>query len=187
MKGLNLKFLSLLLATSVVVSCDDPPNSSLTLEHNDAAIVIPGSGSNCSDKRGGTTPTPTSLGTDFFILNTFKLVWGGTNQLAQGFLRITIDHPYVEGSPVKCEISGLLFEVTFGAAPYAAKTTIDMNNPLFPQTCALGCGGLKRKAGYETTIFSTIATIEFIGYSQNSDGSDPKPVRANSQLRLNFF
>ncbi len=187
MKGLNLKFISALLTASVVVSCDDPPNTALTLQHNEAAIVIPGSGSHCTDKRGGTSPTPTSLATDFFIMNTFKLVWGGTNELAQGFIRITIDHPYLDGSPVKCEISGTLFEDTFGVPPYAAGSTIDMNDPLQLVTCAIGCGGLKRKAGHETTVFSTIASIEFIGYSQNSDGSDPKPVRANSQLRLNFF
>lgn len=169
------------------MSCDAPPDSSLTLEHNEVAIVVPGSGSHCSDKRGGTSPTPTSLATDFFIMSTFKLVWGGTNELAQGFIRITIDHPFVDSAPVKCEISGTLFEDTFGVPPYAANTTIDMNDPLNGSACAIGCGALKRKAGYENSVFSTVATIEFIGYSQNSDGTNPQPVRANSRVRLNFF
>ena len=187
LKGLNRRFIFLLLASSVVISCDEAPNSSLVLEHDEVAIVVPGKGSNCTDKRGGTSPTPTSLSTDFFVMSTFRLVWGGTNELAQGFIRITIDHPYVDGSPITCEISGTLFENTFGVPPYAANTTIDMNDPINGTACAIGCGALKRKAGYENTIFSSVATIEFIGYSQNSDGTEPSPVRANSQVRLNFF
>ncbi len=176
-----------MLATSVVVSCDDPPTGSLTLIHNEAAIVVPGSASNCTDIRTGSPPIPQSLATDFFKLSTFKLKWDGTNELAQGFLRITISHPFLQGSPVKCEISGTDFDDTFGPGPYAAGTTIDMNDPLLAPNCALGCGGLKRVAGHETSVFSTTANIEFIGYSQNTDGSDPKPVRANSQLRLSFY
>ena len=186
-RGLNLKFIISLLSASVLVSCDDPPSNSLTLQHADLTFVVPAASSNCADKRSGTSPIPASLATDSFLITPFKLVWAGSQELVHSVMTIEASHPFLEGGKFTCTISTTDMDESFGPSPHAPNTTIDMNDPLLGAACGIGCGGLKRKAGYENSSFSATATIEFLGYSQDPDGSNGKPVRTNSQVRLNFF
>jgi hypothetical protein len=179
----SLSILTLLFLFSGI-SCDSKPASSLTLSHSSEAFVVPGTASNCTDVRGGTTPYPQSVSTDFFKLTTFKLVWTGTNELVPAVIKINLEHPYIE--PVECVVSGTLLEDTFGGTEFATGT-IDMNDILLGDPCSIACGGITRTAGHENTAFSTTAVIEFTGYSQDTDGTNVKPVRTTSRARINFF
>lgn len=196
------RFANLLISLAFLVagSCDEKPDTSLDIVTNESVIVVPGSAPNCSDVRGGTSPIPQSLTADFFKLSVLHLNWNGGSTgakvLAVAALKISFDHPFIDGSPVEKYISGT--DLTYALNGTENDTrydpgTIDMNsgnpNGVFKaaHTCGIGLGGLKRVAGHENVKFSTMATLEFIGYAENSDGSDQEPVRASTHVRLNFF
>lgn len=185
-KQIIFKHLAVLLAGIITSSCDSAPNGALTLKHVDEAVAVTGATSNCTDKRGGTTPFPQSVTADFFQMATFNLDWKGTNELVPAEMTITLNHPYLDGGEYECSISGTLLEDTFGVPPYAGPALIQMNDGI-RTSCAIACGGIKKKAAYEDTSFSTIGTIEFTGYSQDPGGTNVAPVRAISRVRVEFY
>lgn len=201
MRFANFKILIGALILFSAASCDKPPSGGIDLIVSDSVLVVPGAQSTCGDIRGQTSPYATSLTADSFKITTFKVDWKGSKQLLPQLIRIKFSHPFLQGSPVTCDITSSEINAMFTgdtgisavlepSAPSQtapSSTIYDMNNAGLGAICGFGCGGLKRTVGHETSTFTASGTMDFVGFAQNADGTGAEPIRGTSQLTIKFF